>query len=43
MSKPSTGVIGVGNMDWPMAARLVEAGFSVQASDSKPNQAAKFA
>jgi len=34
--------IGIGNMGWPMAARLVGAGFRVAAHDVAPGHAAKF-
>ncbi len=34
---------GIGNMGWPMAARLVGAGFEVQAFDAVPGRAAQFA
>jgi len=36
-------VLGVGNMGWPMAARLVGAGFDVAAFDALPDRAARFA
>ena len=36
-------VIGIGNMGWPMAARLVGAGFEVVACDAAPGRAARFA
>ncbi len=32
---PPVGFVGLGNMGWPMAARLVAAGFSVQAADAQ--------
>jgi 3-hydroxyisobutyrate dehydrogenase len=35
--------IGIGRMGWPMAARLVEAGFAVSAHDAAPGRAADFA
>ena len=35
--------IGIGNMGWPMAARLVGAGFDVVAFDAAPGRAAHFA
>ncbi|MCI0755015.1 NAD(P)-dependent oxidoreductase [Teichococcus vastitatis] len=35
--------VGVGNMGWPMAARLVEAGFEVVACDAAPGRAQSFA
>jgi 3-hydroxyisobutyrate dehydrogenase len=35
--------IGVGNMGWPMAARLVGAGFEVVACDAAPGRAQAFA
>lgn len=34
--------IGIGNMGWPMAVRLVEAGFDVVAADAAPGRAARF-
>jgi 3-hydroxyisobutyrate dehydrogenase len=37
------GLIGIGSMGWPMAARLVQAGFAVTVYDAAPGQAAKFA
>jgi 3-hydroxyisobutyrate dehydrogenase len=37
------GVIGVGRMGWPMARRLVEAGFAVAVHDAAPGRAADFA
>lgn len=45
MSAPQerVGLIGIGSMGWPMAARLVQAGFSVTVFDAVPGQAAKFA
>ena len=36
-------VIGIGNMGWPMAARLVAAGFEVAVSDVTPGRADSFA
>lgn len=35
--------IGIGNMGWPMAARLAGAGFQVTACDAVPDRAARFA
>lgn len=35
--------IGIGNMGWPMAARLVGAGFEVVACDAVPDRAGRFA
>ncbi len=35
--------IGIGRMGWPMARRLVEAGFAVSAYDAVPGRAAEFA
>ncbi|MXP63576.1 NAD(P)-dependent oxidoreductase [Roseomonas sp. M0104] len=35
--------IGIGNMGWPMAARLAAAGFQVVACDVMPERAARFA
>jgi 3-hydroxyisobutyrate dehydrogenase len=40
---PVVGVIGVGNMGWPMAACLRRAGYSVHAYDSRREVAARFA
>ena len=40
--RPSIGFIGVGNMGWPMAARLVAAGFPVQVADTRPERAEGF-
>jgi 3-hydroxyisobutyrate dehydrogenase len=37
------GFVGIGNMGWPMAARLVQAGFEVTAADAAPGRAAAFA
>jgi 3-hydroxyisobutyrate dehydrogenase len=34
--------VGIGNMGWPMAARLVDAGFDVVAVDAAPGRAARF-
>ncbi len=36
------GFIGIGNMGWPMAARLVGAGFAVAVNDAAPGRAEKF-
>ena len=41
-AKPSVGFIGVGNMGWPMAACLVNAGFSVHVNDSRREVANNF-
>jgi len=35
--------IGIGNMGWPMAARLVGAGFEVEVADAQPDRATEFA
>ncbi len=40
---PSIGFIGIGNMGWPMAARLVAAGFPVHVADTRPERAEGFA
>jgi len=40
--RPPIGFIGVGNMGWPMAARLVAAGFPVQVADVRPERAEGF-
>jgi len=37
------GLIGIGSMGWPMAARLVQAGYAVTVFDAVPGQAQKFA
>lgn len=37
------GFIGIGRMGWPMARRLVEAGFAVAVQDAAPGRAADFA
>ena len=37
------GFIGIGSMGWPMARRLVEAGYSVTVQDAVPGRAADFA
>ena len=37
------GFVGIGNMGWPMAARLVQAGFEVTAADAAPGRAEAFA
>ncbi|MBV8614095.1 MAG: NAD(P)-dependent oxidoreductase, partial [Acetobacteraceae bacterium] len=36
------GFVGVGNMGWPMAARLVGAGFSVHVNDRRREVADNF-
>lgn len=45
MSAPQerVGLIGIGSMGWPMAARLVQAGYAVTVFDAAPDQAEKFA
>jgi 3-hydroxyisobutyrate dehydrogenase len=35
--------VGIGNMGWPMAARLVAGGFEIVACDAAPGKAANFA
>ncbi|MDA8247695.1 MAG: NAD(P)-dependent oxidoreductase [Rhodospirillales bacterium] len=40
---PHVGVIGIGNMGWPMAACLRRADFPVHAYDSRPGTATRFA
>ncbi|HTI81672.1 MAG TPA: NAD(P)-binding domain-containing protein, partial [Acetobacteraceae bacterium] len=40
--KPTVGFVGVGNMGWPMAACLVNAGFPVQVNDSRREVANNF-
>jgi 3-hydroxyisobutyrate dehydrogenase len=37
------GFIGIGSMGWPMARRLIEAGFTVAVQDAVPGRAADFA
>ncbi len=39
---PPVGFVGIGNMGWPMAARLVEAGFAVQVADGRRAQVDAF-
>ena len=39
---PAVGFIGIGNMGWPMAARLIAAGFLVQVADTRPERAEGF-
>lgn len=36
-------MIGIGNMGWPMAARLQAAGFALRVQDAAPGRAARFA
>ena len=45
MSAPQerVGLVGIGSMGWPMAARLVQAGYAVTVFDAAPGQADKFA
>ena len=38
----AVGFVGIGNMGWPMAARLVEAGFTVRAADGRRAQVDAF-
>jgi NAD binding domain of 6-phosphogluconate dehydrogenase len=40
--KPSVGFVGVGNMGWPMATCLVNAGFTVLVNDSRREVANNF-
>lgn len=37
------GFVGIGNMGWPMATRLVQAGFEVSVCDALPGRAQAFA
>jgi 3-hydroxyisobutyrate dehydrogenase len=37
------GFVGIGNMGWPMAAKLLEAGFDVAVTDVAPDRADRFA
>ena len=39
---PTIGFVGIGNMGWPMAARLLVAGFPVQVADTRPERAEGF-
>jgi 3-hydroxyisobutyrate dehydrogenase len=39
---PVIGFIGIGNMGWPMAARLADAGFAVIAYDVRPDRVRDF-
>lgn len=39
---PPVGFVGIGNMGWPMAARLVGAGFTVRAADGRRAQVDAF-
>ena len=41
--KPAIGFIGVGNMGWPMAARLVAAGYAMEVADNRREAADRFA
>jgi 3-hydroxyisobutyrate dehydrogenase len=36
------GFVGIGNMGWPMAARLVAGGYTVQAHDNRAEQTRRF-
>ncbi len=38
----AVGFVGIGNMGWPMAARLVEAGFALRAADGRRAQVDAF-
>ncbi len=40
--RPSIGFVGIGNMGWPMAARLVAAGFPVHVTDMRLERAEGF-
>jgi 3-hydroxyisobutyrate dehydrogenase len=40
--KPTVGFVGVGNMGWPMAACLVNAGFTVNVADARREVANNF-
>lgn len=42
-SLPRIGVVGLGNMGWPMAANLVRADYPVAGHDAAPGRAAAFA
>ena len=43
MTAGPIGFVGIGNMGWPMAARLVGAGHTVHAADRRTDQAEAFA
>jgi 3-hydroxyisobutyrate dehydrogenase len=43
MTMTRVGFIGLGNMGWPMAAHLVEAGFALTVSDAAPGVTERFA
>ncbi len=43
MTHSTVGFVGIGNMGWPMAARLVAAGFAVHVVDGREGQADTFA
>ncbi|MFY3138321.1 NAD(P)-dependent oxidoreductase [Achromobacter xylosoxidans] len=42
-SQERVGLIGIGSMGWPMAARLAQAGYAVTVYDAMPGQADRFA
>lgn len=42
MTQPSIGVVGIGNMGWPMAACLGKAGFALNVADARRVQAENF-
>lgn len=42
-SRERVGLIGIGSMGWPMAARLAQAGYAVTVYDAMPGQADRFA
>ena len=42
-ARPAIGVIGIGNMGWPMAACLHRAGFTLHVHDARPAVAERFA
>lgn len=39
---PSIGFVGIGNMGWPMAARLIAKGFPVAVADARPGATGNF-
>ena len=43
MTITQVGFIGLGNMGWPMAAHLAEAGFTLTVSDVAPGVTERFA
>ena len=42
MSMRVVGFVGIGTMGWPMATRLLQAGFDVVVHDAQPGRASSF-